>query len=155
MDPATGENLWTFREPATIRHQRSPRQAYGKGVAYAEVNGRGVIYITTPGFFLWPLDAKTGRPLENWGEPVPLDGFAQTGAIDPIPWLVEDWDPWQDYVVAGDSYDADYGIPPRAGHGYRVGGAHSSEWYGYVYRPWASLNFTEREFRIFMLQAAV
>jgi quinoprotein glucose dehydrogenase len=27
IDPATGENLWTFREPETIRHQRSPRQA--------------------------------------------------------------------------------------------------------------------------------
>ena len=89
MDPATGENLWTFREPDTIRHQRSPRQAYGKGVAYAEVNGRGVVYITTPGFFLWALDAKTGRPLENWGgEPIPLEGFGDTGAVDLIPRLV-------------------------------------------------------------------
>ena len=51
MDPATGETLWTFREPETIRHQRAPRQAYGKGVSYAELNGRGVIFITTPGFF--------------------------------------------------------------------------------------------------------
>jgi len=59
MDPATGENLWTFREPDTIRHQRSPRQAYGKGVAYAEVNGRGVVYITTPGFSL-------GLGCEDW-----------------------------------------------------------------------------------------
>lgn len=115
MDPATGENLWTFREPATIRHQRSPRQAYGKGVAYAEVEGRGVVYITTPGFFLWALDAKTGQPLENWGEPVPLDGFAQTGAIDLIPKLVEDWGPWQEYVVGGGSYDPDYGIPRELG----------------------------------------
>ena len=115
MDPATGENLWTFREPATIRHQRSPRQAYGKGVAHAEVNGRKVVYITTPGFFLWALDAKTGRPLENWGEPVPLDGFGQTGAVDLIPKLVEDWGPWQDYVVAGGSYDPDYGIPRELG----------------------------------------
>jgi len=115
MDPATGENIWTFREPPTIRHQRSPRQAYGKGVAYAEVDGRGVVYITTPGFFLWALDAKTGRPLENWGEPVPLEGFEQTGAIDLIPKLVEDWDPWQDYVVAGGSYDPDYGIPRELG----------------------------------------
>lgn len=115
MDPATGENLWTFREPETIRHQRSPRQAYGKGVAYAEVDGRGVVYITTPGFFLWALDAKTGQPLENWGTPVPLDGFSQTGAIDLIPRLVEDWGPWQDYVVAGGSYDADYGIPRELG----------------------------------------
>ncbi len=115
MDPATGENIWTFREPPTVRHQRSPRQAYGKGVAYAEVEGRGVVYITTPGFFLWALDAKTGQPLENWGEPVPLDGFSQTGAIDLIPKLVEDWGPWQDYVVAGGSYDADYGIPRELG----------------------------------------
>lgn len=115
MDPATGENIWTFREPPTIRHQRSPRQAYGKGVAYAEVDGRGVVYITTPGFFLWALDAKTGRPLENWGEPVPLEGFEQTGAIDLIPKLVEDWGPWQDYVVAGGSYDPDYGIPRELG----------------------------------------
>ena len=115
MDPATGENLWTFREPATIRHQRSPRQAYGKGVAHAEVNGRKVVYITTPGFFLWALDAKTGKPLENWGEPVPLDGFGQTGAVDLIPKLVEDWAPWQDYVVAGGSYDPDYGIPRELG----------------------------------------
>jgi quinoprotein glucose dehydrogenase len=115
MDPATGENIWTFREPATIRHQRSPRQAYGKGVAYAEVDGRGVVYITTPGFFLWALDAKTGRPLENWGTPVALDGFDQTGVIDLIPKLVEDWGPWQDYVIAGGSYDPDYGIPRELG----------------------------------------
>ena len=57
IDPATGETLWTFREPESIRHQRSPRQAYGKGVTYGELDGRGVIYITTPGFFLWALDA--------------------------------------------------------------------------------------------------
>jgi len=115
MDPATGENLWTFREPETIRHQRSPRQAYGKGVAYAEVNGRGVVYITTPGFFLWALDAKTGRPLENWGSPVGLDQFSETGVIDLIPRLVEDWGPWQDYVVGGGVYDPDYGIPREMG----------------------------------------
>jgi len=115
IDPATGENLWTFREPETIRHQRSPRQAYGKGVAYAEVNGRGVIYITTPGFFLWALDAKTGLPLENWGTAFPVGGFPETGVVDLIPRLVEDWGPWQDYLVAGGSYDADYGIPRELG----------------------------------------
>ncbi|MFN3163214.1 MAG: PQQ-binding-like beta-propeller repeat protein [Pseudohongiellaceae bacterium] len=115
IDPATGENLWTFREPETIRHQRSPRQAYGKGVAYAEVNGRGVIYITTPGFFLWALDAKTGRPLENWGAQFPVGGFPETGSIDLLPHLVEDWGPWQDYLVSGGQYDANYGIPRDLG----------------------------------------
>ena len=58
IDPATGETIWVFREPETTRFLRSPRRAYGKGVAYGEVDGRGVIYITSPAFFLWALDAK-------------------------------------------------------------------------------------------------
>ena len=115
IDPATGETLWTFREPETIRHQRSPRQAYGKGVAYGEVDGRGVVYISTPGFFLWALDAKTGRPLENWGASFPVGGFPETGVVDLLPNLVEDWGPWQDYLVAGGEYDPDYGIPRELG----------------------------------------
>ena len=115
IDPRTGENLWTFREPETIRHQRSPRQAYGKGVAYAEVDGRGVIYITTPGFFLWALDAETGLPLENWGNAFPVGGHPKTGVIDLVPQLVKDWQPWQDYLVSGGAYDADYGIPRELG----------------------------------------
>ena len=112
IEPATGETLWTFREPETIRHLRSPRQAYGKGVAYAEVNGRGVIYVTSPAFFLWALDAKTGRPLENWGTAVPLDGFPDTGGLDLIPPLVADWGRWQDRSA---SYDPNYGIPRELG----------------------------------------
>ena len=72
---ATGETVWTFREPETIRYLRSPRRAYGKGVAYGKVDGRGVIYISSPAFFLWALDAKTGRPLENWGKTVRAGGF--------------------------------------------------------------------------------
>ena len=115
IDPATGETLWAFREPETTRHRRSPRQAYGKGVAYAEVEGRGVIYITTPGFFLWALDAKTGRPIENFGQPLPLEGFSQTGVVDLIPDLVGDWGRWQDYLGDGGTYDPDYGVPRELG----------------------------------------
>ena len=66
IDPSTGETVWVFREPNTLRFERSMRQNYGKGIAYGEVDGRGVIYITTPGFFLHALDAKTGRPLEGF-----------------------------------------------------------------------------------------
>ena len=75
IDPATGETLWTHREPHTTRFDRGMRNGYGKGVAYAEVDGRGVIYIISPAFFLHALDAQTGRPLENWGTAVPLPGF--------------------------------------------------------------------------------
>jgi glucose dehydrogenase len=115
IDPASGETIWTFREPETIRHLRSPRQAYGKGVAYGEIDGRGVIYITSPGFFLWALDAKTGRPLENWGRPVALDGFSPTGVVDLLPDLLDGWGPWRDYVSSGGVYDPDYGIPREIG----------------------------------------
>ncbi|MDP6580212.1 MAG: hypothetical protein QF681_06115, partial [Vicinamibacterales bacterium] len=60
MDPATGETLWTFREPSTKRWEDSMRKSYGKGVAYEEVDGEGRIYVVTPAFFLHVLDADTG-----------------------------------------------------------------------------------------------
>ena len=113
IDAATGETLWIFREPETMRYLRSPRTDFGKGVAYAEVDGRGVIFVTSPAYFLWALDAKTGRPLENWGAPVPVDGFSQTGVIDLIPDLVADWDPWLNRT--SDNYDPDHGIPRQLG----------------------------------------
>ncbi len=109
IDAATGETKWTFREPETSRYYRSPRTDFGKGVAYAKVDGRGVIYISTPGYFLWALDAKTGRPLENWGTTaVPLKEFPKSGVIDMIPDLVRDWEPWKNWKG---SYDPDYGLP--------------------------------------------
>ena len=117
IDPGTGETLWTYREPHTTRWERSPRRNYGKGVAYAEVDGRGVIYVSTPGFFLHALDAKTGLPLENWGRPVPLDGFSQTGVVDLVQDLIRDWGPWQKYQVEDrGSYDPDFGIPVELGN---------------------------------------
>ena len=113
INPGTGETIWVFREPETTRFLRSPRRAYGKGVAYGEVDGRGVIYITSPAFFLWALDAKTGRPLESWGAPVPLDDFEQTGVVDLVPHLLEGWGQWERWDEG--PYDADYGIPRELG----------------------------------------
>jgi len=103
LDPATGETLWTFREPHTPRWEQSTRQNYGKGVAYAEVDGRGVIYVATPGFFLHGLDAETGRPLEGFGQPVPVPGFGPHGTVDMMAYLrIPRHDPYQ-------------GIPPEFG----------------------------------------
>jgi glucose dehydrogenase len=93
IDPATGETLWTFREPHTTRWERSMRANYGKGVAYDEVDGRGVIYHVSPAFFLWALDAETGQPLENWGSPVPIEGFPRTGVVDLLADLGVPYDP--------------------------------------------------------------
>jgi len=103
LDPATGETLWIFREPHTTRWQRSSRKSHGKGVAYDEIGDRGVIYLVTPAFFLHALDAETGRPLEGFGAPVPLEGFGETGTVD----LLE---------ALGHPYDPDYGIPDTIGY---------------------------------------
>ena len=103
MDPETGETLWSYREPNTFRWEYSMRKDYGKGVAYAEVDGRGVIYIISPAFFLTALDADTGAPLEGFGKPVPIDGFAQTGVVDLLADLGHDYDPY-------------YGIPKEVGY---------------------------------------
>ena len=113
IDPATGETLWTYREPSTTRWERSMRASYGKGVGYAELDGRGVIFIITPGYFLHALDAKTGAPLENWGKPVPLEGFPQGGVVDMLPDLLEGWGPWESYEG---TYDPEYGIPKELGY---------------------------------------
>ena len=95
IDPATGETLWSYREPNTARWEYSMRQDYGKGVAYAEIDGRGVIYIISPAFFLTALDAETGRPLEGFGEPVPIDGFPKTGVVDLLADLGHEYDPYE------------------------------------------------------------
>ena len=112
IDAGTGETLWTFREPETMRYLRSPRADFGKGIAYAEVDGRGIVYITTPAFFLWALDAETGRPLEDWVNSAPIDEFPPTGVVDLIPDLVSDWGPWLSWDGA---YDPDHGIPRALG----------------------------------------
>ena len=114
LDPTTGELLWSFTEPNTHRYEYSMRKGYGKGVAYAEVPGRGgVVFITTPGFFLWALDADTGQPLEDWGEPINVPGFSQTGGVDLVADLIEGWGPWENW---DEPYDAYQGIPLELGY---------------------------------------
>ena len=103
LDPANGELLWSYGEPKTGRYAYSMRKDYGKGVAYAEVDGREVIYISSPAFFLTALDAATGKPLENWGTPVPLDGFPKTGVVD----MLKDF---------GYEYDVYEGLPLETGY---------------------------------------
>jgi len=103
VDPATGETLWTYREPHTTRWERSSRQSSGKGVAYAEIDGRGVIYLVTPAFFLHALDAETGFPLEGFGTPVPVEGFGEHGSVDLL-------------AALGHPFDPETGIPETIGY---------------------------------------
>ena len=103
IDPATGETIWTYREPHTTRWERSSRQSHGKGVAYHEIDGRGVIYLVTAAFFLHALDAETGLPIEGFGDAVPLEGFGEYGTVDMLADLNHPFDP-------------DYGIPDSIGY---------------------------------------
>ena len=103
IDPATGETIWSYREPNTFRYEYSMRKDYGKGIAYGEVDGRGVIYIISPAFFLTALDAKTGAPLEGFGKKVPVEGFPDTGVVDMLADLGHEYDPY-------------YGIPLERGY---------------------------------------
>ncbi len=79
IDPATGETLWTFREPPTKRWELSMRKNYGKGVAYSEVDGQGRIYVVTPAFFLHALDPDSGHLIEAFGDNGTVDLLADFG----------------------------------------------------------------------------
>ena len=113
LNPATGELLWSFTEPATERSEYSMRAGYGKGIAYGERDGRGVAYISTPGFFLHALDVVTGEPLANWGEAVPIAGFPPTGSQDLLADLIDGWGPWEAW---SEPYDPYQGLPLELGY---------------------------------------
>jgi glucose dehydrogenase len=113
MDPVSGKTIWTFQEPETPRHAYSMRSNHGKGVAYTRIGGRGVILVTTPGFFLHALDAKTGEPLQNWGTSVPVRGFPKSGSVDMLKDLIADWQPWLDAKLP---YDPANGLPLSLGY---------------------------------------
>ena len=95
MDAGTGETLWTFREPSTFRWEYSMRKNHGKGVAHANIDGRDIIYVASPAFFLHALDAHTGQPIEGFGGHVPIDGFPETGSVDMLEDLGHPFDPYE------------------------------------------------------------
>ena len=87
-NPATGETLWTWRPDEGARFDQAPRKVH-RGVAYwSEPNGRNArIVVVTPGFQLVALDAKTGIPVEDFGDAGIVDLFKHldtSGGIDPI-----------------------------------------------------------------------
>ena len=93
-DAQSGDTICSYREPNTFRYEYSMRKDYGKGVALAEVDGKKVIYITSPAFFLTALDLETCSPLEGFGSPVPVDGFPETGVVDLLADLGHPYDPY-------------------------------------------------------------
>ena len=72
-----------------------------------------MVFVTTPGFFLHALDAKTGQPIEGWGERCRCAGFPKTGSVDMLKDLIADWGPWR---RPEQKYDAAKGLPLELGY---------------------------------------
>ena len=79
------------------------RADYGKGVAFGYIDGQGVVLIVSPGFFLTALDAKTGVPLDDWGAPVGVDGFPESGVVDMLKDLGHPYDPYEGIPLETDT----------------------------------------------------
>ena len=66
-DAGTGETLWTWRPDEGARFDAAPRKVH-RGVAYWSNGQEERIVVVTPGFQLVSLDAKTGRPVQGFGQ---------------------------------------------------------------------------------------
>jgi quinoprotein glucose dehydrogenase len=86
IDAGTAETLWTYRLDEGKRGQSAPRRNSGRGASYW-TDGRGDerVFVITPGFHLVALDAKTGRPVPDFGVDGMVDlklGFDQEVDLD-------------------------------------------------------------------------
>jgi quinoprotein glucose dehydrogenase len=68
IDARTGETLWMYRIDEGERGRNAPRNNSGRGVSYVRSSGSAIIYCVTPGFQLIALDAKTGTPINSFGQ---------------------------------------------------------------------------------------
>ena len=86
IDAGTGETLWMYRMNEGRRGEEAPRPTAGRGVAYWTDGSEARIFLVTPGYHLVALDAKTGRPCQDFGQsPVcAQDGPNQRG----VAWTV-------------------------------------------------------------------
>jgi quinoprotein glucose dehydrogenase len=68
LDAATGELLWMHRLEEGLRSQRSARRLSGRGVGYwTDGKGDERVFYVTIGYQLVGLNARTGKPLEDFG----------------------------------------------------------------------------------------
>jgi quinoprotein glucose dehydrogenase len=85
IDPATGETIWTWRMDEGRRWEKAPRRFSGRGLAYWSDEGRGRVIVVTPGYHMAALDARTGRPVEGFGDHGVVDLMTGLG-YELVPW---------------------------------------------------------------------
>jgi len=88
IDPGSGETLWMYRLDEGERGAQAPRPNSGRGVAYwasGAVGESDRVFVITPGFHLVALDARSGRPVSEFGEDGVLDlMIGVRGDIPPV-----------------------------------------------------------------------
>ena len=68
IDAATGELIWKFGLEEGRRARTSPRTGTGRGLSYwTDGTEERILYVTI-GYQLVCLDARTGRPVESFGD---------------------------------------------------------------------------------------
>jgi glucose dehydrogenase len=92
IDPEKGETLWMWRLDEGIRWQKAPRQFAGRGPAYWTDGTEERVIVTTPGYHLASLDAKTGRPDPKFGKNGVVDLMDGLG-FPLVPLAVDDHGP--------------------------------------------------------------
>lgn len=69
IDAGTGETRWMWTMDEGERLEGAPRPGPGRGVGWwSDGAGDDRVIVTTPGYHLVALDARTGRPVEGFGE---------------------------------------------------------------------------------------
>ena len=88
LDAATGEQLWVYSLYEGERGAAAPRRLSGRGLAFWRDGDDQRVLFVTPGYRLVALNARTGRPIETFGDGGIVDLFDSMDQGD-------DWDPTQ------------------------------------------------------------
>jgi quinoprotein glucose dehydrogenase len=74
IDAVSGETLWIWRpQESPVRFRNAPRKGAGRGVAWWSDGSDKRVLTVTPGFHLVALDARTGQPVEGFGDHGSID----------------------------------------------------------------------------------